>query len=150
MLQIHSGIIRIEGYRSGTKNAGDTDQIKLGDFSEDSILVAIVRDPDSDAGSSSISMKLEVPIPEGKRTVIDDILSDSILFDGGLDGGRIELNLPIPAQNDFKLKFKWGGTASIGLLFLYGAPLISYDQFAAMATRSAVGMTKDDKPRRMI
>lgn len=146
-LRIHSGIVRVESWRPGSKGAGDTAKYDVGDFAEDVILVGIIRDPDSDTGDPDITATLTAPSPSGKRAILDALPTDTVLFDGGLQGGGIELNIPIPAQTKFKFELKWAGTAAVGLLFLFGAPVISYDQFAALTERAA-SVTRD-KPRRI-
>ena len=134
-LKIHSGLVRIESWRPGSKGAGESATYELGNFSEDVILVGILRDPDSDAGSTSITATVEAPSPSGKRSIMPDIPTDSIIFDGGLDGGSLEMNIPIPAREKFKLKLDWAGTASVGFILLFGAPLVNFDQYSAMASK---------------
>lgn len=134
-LRIHSGVVRIESWRPGSKDAGASDDYEIGNFAEDVILIGLYRDPETGTGSASITVTLEAPSPAGKRSIFDSIPEDSLLFAADAQGYP-ELNIPIPAKESFKLSLEWAGTATAGFLLLFGAPIISYDQFAALTQRA--------------
>lgn len=122
---LHGGVLRAEQWNPGAGVAGLTQRREIGSFSEDMVLVGLYIQEGTGAVTSTGKLFLGKSGSGAKYTVIEDIFTNSPLYNAALAGGRIELGVYIPAGEQCVFEVHHTGTDALKWLILLAPPPVT-------------------------
>lgn len=123
---LHGGVLYAEQWNPGAGVAGTTQRWdNLGDFSEDMILVGLYIQEGTGAVTSSGKLFIGKSGSGSKYTVIDDVFTNSPLFNPALAGNRVELGVYLPAGENAVFEVRHTGTDALKWLALWAPPPVT-------------------------
>jgi hypothetical protein len=122
---LHGGILRAEQWNPGAGVAGTPQRREIGSFSEDMVLVGLYIQEGTGAVTSTGKLYLGKSGSGAKYTVIDEVFTNSPLYNAALAGGRVELGVYIPAGEQCIFEVNHTGTDALKWLILLAPPPVT-------------------------
>lgn len=137
---LHGGITYAQQWNPGAGVAGATQRWEnLGQFSEDMVLVGLYIQEGTGAITSTGKLFMGKSGSGAKYTAIEDVFTNSPLFNAALAGGRIELGLYVPGGEQVVFEVHHTGTDALKWLALWAPPPVTRQGVLDVITAASGG-----------
>ena len=130
---IHGGALYVQQWAPGAGVANTSQDTTVGDFSEDMVVVGIIRASGNGSANSDINVRIGKAGSRAKYDVVPWVYTNSPVFNPANAGGLVEFGIYLPAGESCYVEVRHRATDEIVWNFIVAPPPVTDRQIRQLS-----------------